>query len=325
MDDEADDGEVVDCESPPMTADEPSVAFDGEPPNDLEQPANDREKPARKGRFSWIGAWASRKAARTASIAWSAGASAISGVSRLTDVAIRKARSEMVKIVERKYDNAKKKSRENLTGDPYMPGPVRYLIASLFDAIEPDVRFELMTIVGNALGTSKAPTRQLRSLTGEAPAHLWCPQCGCLHRARAAVRYALRPFDRTVWQQTRGWPFWVVLALRAAPGVQAFTYLAILLVIDRKDEHQLVTLVLEFKRFQFFTTGLLQLLGGVAGYYRCVSLGSACGARAYVVGESTRMSVLIGWTSIIGFVLQILVAWCALRGERRARALFRRV
>ena len=116
-----------------------------------------------------------------------------------------------------------------------------------------------------------------------------------------------------------------MLALRAAPGVQAFTYLAILLVIDRKDEHQLVTLVLEFKRFQFFTTGLLQLLGGVAGYYRCVSLGSACGARAYVVGESTRMSVLIGWTSIIGFVLQILVAWCALRGERRARALCRRV
>lgn len=71
-------------------------------------------------------------------------------------------------------------------------------------------------------------------------------------------------------------PFWwIFLLITLFPyyGVQPFFYAFIFLVIDKGDEYQLVNFILNYKKLQFFTQGVVSGVIGFALFYGCIDYG----------------------------------------------------
>ena len=72
-------------------------------------------------------------------------------------------------------------------------------------------------------------------------------RCGCRararlwgERARSWTLYHFLPYDKTTWGKLRDWRWWVLMSLRAVPTSQALCFGALLLLIDKSDDYQLL-------------------------------------------------------------------------------------
>ncbi|KAJ1620242.1 hypothetical protein T492DRAFT_1079185 [Pavlovales sp. CCMP2436] len=119
----------------------------------------------------------------------------------------------------------------------------------------------------------------------------------CVYTVRSYLLYALFPYDRSMWVQIRN-PFYVVLKLISIypPPIQPLFFILQFLLMDKRDEYQLVRFILLFKTSQFVSIGILNTFIGASYYYR------ADGEPVYF-----PISIL----SIALFLAQVVVVWLA--------------
>jgi hypothetical protein len=81
--------------------------------------------------------------------------------------------------------------------------------------------------------------------------------------------------NRNIWQQMENPFWWIFLLISLFPyyGVQPFFYAFIFLAIDKGDEYQLVSFILNYKKLQFFTQGVVSGVIGYALFYGCIDYG----------------------------------------------------
>jgi len=145
--------------------------------------------------------------------------------------------------------------------DPYMPACVKRFLHRTIDSIWPDVRHEIMWEVSVMIdGDQKA--------YDEGQGHV--PEQCCL---LAFFRHRLFPYDKGIWECLRDPAFVVVNILCYVPvyGIWAWMFLLIFLIIDKRDEYQLVYFILSFKGCQFFSWGIIKGLAGFVQYFACVT------------------------------------------------------
>jgi len=90
------------------------------------------------------------------------------------------------------------------------------------------------------------------------PSGHWCPKPFAF--VRSAVLYALLPADATVWYLLKhSWIFWLLMPLQFvfAFGANVWFFLLLFLLIDKRDEFQLIQFICHFKTIQALTCGVL--------------------------------------------------------------------
>ncbi len=192
--------------------------------------------------------------------------------------------------------------------DKHMCGCVKDLIDDLVDDIWPEVEAELML-------TLKFNLNYLEKY--EIPEPICnCCLCRVLWKVVAWYRYTTRPVDKTVWQRLRWVSFWILFVVSLFPFycVSPGLLLIDFLMIDKQDEFQLVEFVLGFKKFQFFSFGVIRGIVGFCQYYACVNYSSITSSKnPYLLLRTHRCSDY-GPGSGSVFVLELisLVIMCGL-------------
>jgi flagellin-specific chaperone FliS len=173
--------------------------------------------------------------------------------------------------------------------DPYMFDFVKNLVDDFVESIWPDVKSEAREIMLAELAPKAAICH------GSKP---------CVVTPRAWARYMLFPYDRTIWRKLRDPFWWVFTAVSAIPryGVPEFCYLLVFLIIDKRDEFQLLQFITNFKALQFVSLGVLSAMIGSLQYYICTTeIPESCSVAA--PQEQVFTLVL--------FVAQAVLVWLA--------------
>jgi len=145
--------------------------------------------------------------------------------------------------------------------DPYMPGCVRRSLHRGIDGCWPDFRQEILWEVQVMIDGDEEQYTQHMDERG-------APCC-----LLAKMRYHLFPYNQGIWSCIRD-PFYLLvnlLSIVPTYGIYAFTFLFIFILIDKKDEYQLVYFILSFKGAQFFSWGLVKGIVGFSMYFMCVT------------------------------------------------------
>jgi len=225
------------------------------------------------------------------------------------------------KMVER-YDAYAEKQRLYVVEDPAIPTWVKTPARKVWGALAPHFRNEFLAIVETEIGLrtkrNASVEHRWKSFSLDSLTSLSCRQY--VETFRAKVLYALYPYDRTIWTQIQCPIWWVVFIIRCIPvfGVSSFAFTALLCIIDRRDQFQLIQFILIFKKFQFLISGVCGLLYFSAWYSHCVLLEqptrtNSCGDD----GPGTfRLGIfspsVVMYPIIIGFFAQIALVWVAL-------------
>merc|ERR1719161_1602042 len=189
--------------------------------------------------------------------------------------------------------------------DPDMPHCVARAQNTVIDEFWKDAKQEIMVEVGIMLdGKVDAPEKS--------------PPPNC---CSAFWRYHLFPYDKTIWGKLRDPVFVMFKILTAIPvlGIAPLMYLFIFLIIDKRDEFQLIDFVLMFKGMQFVTLGIVRAFLGFFLYYGC-TIGdeddhtceeSGPGAGADFLGTSVGLliCVVLCWSALL------LLPWSKEKGR----------
>mmetsp|Transcript_6638 Transcript_6638/g.15382 ORF Transcript_6638/g.15382 Transcript_6638/m.15382 type:complete len:478 (-) Transcript_6638:136-1569(-) len=176
--------------------------------------------------------------------------------------------------------------------DPEMPNMVKRAQDAAVDAVWPDVEQEILWEL--AVGLDGRADEQLPEATG--------PIC-----CRAFLRYHLYPYDRGFWGRLRDpvWILFTLVGLIPVYGISPAVFLFIFLLIDKSDEFQLVSFILEFKGFQYLTQGVVRSVMGYFMYLNCVSVpGDLEKCVENGPGSETPVAAVLA-----GYSIQILLVW----------------
>jgi hypothetical protein len=192
-----------------------------------------------------------------------AGTLADSGVSKVTELAgAGKAAVERVedRIVDRAMswteekvtaasssavEKAGTRIKEGMRSDHQIPHFIATVLCDLVDSLLPDVREEVVYTVMGKVYARRAPQDEvvLDSRGGFRRA------VGCL---RGAVLYHLQPYDNGGGGRLTDVWWWIFTLPAVCPvlGVQQMWFLLLFLLIDKGDEFQLCSFILNFKGMQ---------------------------------------------------------------------------
>ncbi|CAE7562348.1 unnamed protein product [Symbiodinium natans] len=178
--------------------------------------------------------------------------------------------------------------------DPEMPARVQRAQDAAIDVVWPDVREEIMWELAVAMDGKVAQ---------DVPKVGSCTCCSFL-------RYHLYPFDRGFWGRLRDpvWILFTIVGLLPVYGISPAIFVFIFMVIDKTDEFQLVSFILQFKGFQYLTQGVLRSLMGYFMYLNCVT---APGQREDYCATNGPGSVAPSIVVLVGYFVQIVLVWIA--------------
>ena len=228
-------------------------------------------------------------------------------------------RQHATDAVAKQWDRFVERKRRYYVLDPSMPSFLRPFVESLWRYVEPHVRDEVLAVVEFEIGLRK---RRAADVEHSVPWSMLRPGGGRVCRAkwRAGFLYALDPFDKTFWCKIRN-PRWILIkAACCIPIFQSFSFAFILCLIDRKDDYQLLQWILSFKQFQFWITGLGELVFTAWSYSYCVNvLMPSNVARCGESLESSEADLVASWGSwlliwllLASWLLQMILLWVAL-------------
>lgn len=82
------------------------------------------------------------------------------------------------------------------------------------------------------------------------------------------------PYNRSIWKQikTFSWWFFTLITLIPVFGVQQFYFLFVFACIDKDDEFQLYSYILDYKALQFVTQGVVSAFTAYARYFYCTTM-----------------------------------------------------
>lgn len=80
--------------------------------------------------------------------------------------------------------------------------------------------------------------------------------------------------DKSIWAQYKwiSWWFFLLVSMFPLYGVQPFFFAFIFLMIDKRDEYQLVSYILGFKKMIFVSAGVENGIIGYIQYFVCATL-----------------------------------------------------
>jgi len=186
--------------------------------------------------------------------------------------------------------------------DPNMPTCVKGILHGTIDGFWPDLRHEIMWELSVMIDGDQKTYDEGWGLV---------PEKCCL---LAFFRHRrLFPYDKGIWECLRDPAFVVVNLLCYVPvyGIWAWMFLVIFLIIDQKDEYQLVYFILSFKGCQFFFWGIIKGLVGFLLYFACVTFPNlkevaATGSRCMTDGPGMAELYQI---IVASWLLPILLVW----------------
>eukprot|EP01044_Picomonas_judraskeda_P008026 COSAG03_NODE_893_length_5468_cov_3.850251_6_plen_222_part_00 len=185
-----------------------------------------------------------------------AGTLADSGVSKVTELAgagkaavVDRAMSWTEEKVTAASSSAVEKAgtriKEGMRSDHQIPHFIATVLCDLVDSLLPDVREEVVYTVMGKVYARRAPQDEvvLDSRGGFRRA------VGCL---RGAVLYHLQPYDNGGGGRLTDVWWWIFTLPAVCPvlGVQQMWFLLLFLLIDKGDEFQLCSFILNFKGMQ---------------------------------------------------------------------------
>lgn len=226
-----------------------------------------------------------------------------------------------------------------------MPAVVQKTVSEVVDFVWPDVKIELWALYDSVMGhdedsqwdivpdspVSDAPKDPTPSASTKKAPMAWL--LNPISIARNACRsfrcfalYTLYPFNRSFGKKIKNGWWWFFKLIRILPfySMSSLSFLLTLLLIDRNDEFQLISFILEFKGTQFIGVGMISTLTGALRYVKCVnfqpslqpvddqnnhtSISHTFSHTCDVSGPGSNNSFYLDF---LGFVLQIVLVWVA--------------
>ena len=137
-------------------------------------------------------------------------------------------------------DNWLRGQRRNLTEDPAMAHWYAKRAQRLWDRIQPDIKLEIMNILGNVEANAGLTDviKQGDRAYGSRPKR-WPG------RLRAWIVYHIQPYDKTLWMKFRDRVYWLFMMIKCFPMSQALYFTMHLLLIDKKDDYQLIEFIVQ--------------------------------------------------------------------------------
>lgn len=202
--------------------------------------------------------------------------------------------------IDMALDVARVKVIEAATNDNDMPNAVVKTIDFGVSSIWPDIVIEIKDKLAGAIRKA-TPVDE-----GEPPE-------GCWHGLVAWLRYHYKPYNLSSWGLMRRPGYWLIYLVMALPvfGVRSFCFMLILLLIDRKDEYQLLSFIMSFKGFQFISGGIIQAILGAVLYYSCINFNQAGDLAEVTCVDSGPGAADNFFLSIIAFLLNVVLVWIA--------------
>ncbi len=186
---------------------------------------------------------------------------------RIVDRAISWTEEKVTAATGSAVEKAGVRIKEGMRSDHQIPHFIANVFCDLVDSLLPDVREEIVyTVMGQvyARQSSSEEVEVVESRGGFRRA------VGCL---RGAVLYHLQPFDNggggrltDVW-----WWIFTLPAICPVLGVQQMWFFLLFLLIDKGDEFQLCSFILNFKGMQALTIGIIGVIVGAVRYALCVN------------------------------------------------------
>ena len=229
---------------------------------------------------------------------------ASSAASALNDEAHKLALAMLQRGVEKAMPQLSKHLREQVV-DPDMPSAIQQGVGAVVDVVVDEVE----DILKEAL-TEKLLKRGHTQMLAAPPPPCCGPGTGCfgpLIAARAFVRYHVLPADKSFWAKTKDPYFWVFFAVATFPilGLRVFWWTFIFLLLDKSDDYQLCTFVINFKASQFISGGIEAALMSSAIYTACLD---ADNCHTHAPG-----SVPVGFEAeLVAAFVQAAVCWFAM-------------
>jgi len=211
-------------------------------------------------------------------------------------------------VLERLVDRLPQIVKDNLE-DEQMPRLVSNGKDRAVDAIWPDIKEEIMWEINLAIDAKKDGGEAFGSR----------PDC-----VRRFLRYHIYPCDKTLWGRLRD-PFWwtfTLVSLIPIQGLCPAVYFLLFLIIDKSDDFQLVAFILQFKGTQFISNGIIRTFTGFFVYLSCVTVPAQEDHSCAEDGPGVAGQVEV---TLAGWVLQILLVWCAFLLLRCAKQRARQV
>jgi len=145
--------------------------------------------------------------------------------------------------------------------DPYMPRCVKAILHKSINNLWPDIKQEIMWELSVMIDGNEEQHNEDMD-TRPAVMQPW-----------RFFRYRLFPYNKGIWECLRDPIFVLMNVLCYVPffGIWSWMFLVIFLIIDKKDEYQLVYFILSFKGCQFFSWGVVKGLVGFMQYFACVT------------------------------------------------------
>lgn len=95
--------------------------------------------------------------------------------------------------------------------------------------------------------------------------------------------------------------------------MQPIFNLIIFIMIDKRDDYQLVQFIISFKGLQFFTMGCIGGIYAYSAYFFCISFGGKndLGTEVNKCAVVDDISKYFYYLEVGGFVLQVVLVWTA--------------
>ena len=222
--------------------------------------------------------------------------------------------------------------------DPYMPTFLKDAITDAWFGVLEDLNEELMDEIMSTLGKAdrKLASQRLNGWSGpprcwyfgDDGVSAWEATRRLLLALRARFLYAQMPADGTFWKVIRDPVGILLFFLQIHPATSFWAFVLQFLLMERRDEYQLVAFVLRVQGLRFVSYGLLPAVRLGIGYHNCliaISRGRALecvqmspsSASSYPLLVAFQMArYMLAW---VAFAL--LVSQGAYGGKEEIRAL----
>jgi len=187
---------------------------------------------------------------------------------------VKQARDRIFKkAVEYVLNKAEKVTKEMLI-PPYAPGPLNALIDGMHREIWPEIQ---QTLKGSLVEGPKRDFKEFELLHWASAPRFWpepykMPPRPWLY-LRAKLLYALQPADANKFKHLGDPVALAILLFKLYPyfGCNVIVYIFLFVLIDKRDENQLVKFILSFKAFQFIS-GLISATRLCLSLWGCLEL-----------------------------------------------------
>jgi len=211
----------------------------------------------------------------------------------LVKLVLKKVHAQIEKLVNR-FPGIIKNGIE----DPDMPRCISRGKDRMIDAVWPDIKEEIMFEMAAMLDGVSAEKSENNERKG--------PCC-----FQAFWRWHIFPYNKSIWGKLRD-PFFLFfkfVSLIPLQGVCPGMFFFIFLMIDKKDEFQLIFFILQFKGTQFLSHGIIRTIVGFFMFINCVSVPADDASHdCAAMGPGSPGEFII---PLVGFLVQVVLVWLA--------------